>query len=154
MYIIFVWQFIYKLKKYAGVYVCWMTWLQNIAFETLQWARLKLESGNRKIQYGRQAAILKVTSLQIYGPLRIATNNMHMKFEIEISKQTWIILQKPRRLQTDRWTRWIQDTLTLAIRTSSHDIASIVKSYIGFNNIITMSYVGLINSYVWLKTYP
>ena len=31
----------------------------------------------------------------------MATINMHMKFEIEIPKQTWLMLRKPRRLQTD-----------------------------------------------------
>ena len=30
----------------------------------------------------------------------MATNNMHMKFEIEIPKRTWITLQKPCRLQS------------------------------------------------------
>ena len=29
---------------------------------------------------------------------------MHMKFEIEIPKQTWVMLRKPCRLQTDRRT--------------------------------------------------
>ena len=79
-------------------------------------AKLKLESGNQKIQDGRQAAILKVTSMKIYRPLPMATNNMHIKFEIEIPKQTWVMLQKSCRLQTDgrtdrqtdRRTRWIQ----------------------------------------------
>ena len=40
--------------------------------------------------------------------LSIATNNMHVKFEIEIPKQTWVMLQKPCCLQTDEWTRCIQ----------------------------------------------
>ena len=31
----------------------------------------------------------------------MTTINMHMKFEIEIPKQTWLMLQKPCRLQTD-----------------------------------------------------
>ena len=34
----------------------------------------------------------------------MATINMHMKFEIEIPKQTWLILRKPCRLQTDGQT--------------------------------------------------
>ena len=47
----------------------------------------------------------------------MATINMHMKFEIEIPKETWVMLRKPCRLQTDgrtdgqtdgRRTRWIQ----------------------------------------------
>ena len=31
----------------------------------------------------------------------MATINMHMKFEIEIPKHTWLMLRKPFRLQTD-----------------------------------------------------
>ena len=67
-------------------------------------AKVKLESGNQKIQYGHQAAILKVTSLKINRLLPMATINMHMKFEIEIPKQTWLMLRKPCRLQTDGQT--------------------------------------------------
>ena len=67
-------------------------------------AKVKLESGNQKIQYGRQAAILKVTSLKINRLLPMATINMHMKFKIEIPKQTWLMLRKPCRLQTDGQT--------------------------------------------------
>ena len=64
-------------------------------------AKVKLESGNQKIQYGRQAAILKMTSLKINRLLPMATINMYMKFEIDIPKQTWLMLRKPCRLQTD-----------------------------------------------------
>ena len=32
------------------------------------------------------------------------TINMHMKFEIEIPKETWLMLRKPCRLQTDGQT--------------------------------------------------
>ena len=63
-------------------------------------------------------AILKVTSVKINRLLPMATINMHMKFEIEIPKQTWLMLWKPCHLQTDgrmdrrtdRQTRWIQYT--------------------------------------------
>ena len=61
-------------------------------------AKLKLESGNQKIQYGHQAAILKVTSLKINRLLPMTTINMHMKFEIEILKQTWLTSRKPCHL--------------------------------------------------------
>ena len=47
------------------------------------------------------AAILKVTSLKTNRLLPMATINMHMKFEIEIPKQTWLMVRKPCRLQTD-----------------------------------------------------
>ena len=46
--------------------------------------------------------------------LPMATNNMHIKCQIEIPKQTWVLLRKPCRLQTDgqtdRRTRWFQYT--------------------------------------------
>ena len=47
---------------------------------------------------------MKVTSLKINRLLLMATTNMHMKFEIEIPKQTSVMLRKPCRLQTDRRT--------------------------------------------------
>ena len=59
-----------------------------------------LESENQKIQYGHQAAILKVTSLKINRLLPMTTINMHMKFEIEIPKQTWLTSRKPCHLQS------------------------------------------------------
>ena len=34
----------------------------------------------------------------------MATINMHMKFEIEIPKETWLMLRKPCRRQTDGQT--------------------------------------------------
>ena len=75
-----------------------------------------LESGNQKIQYGRQAAILEVTSLKINRLLPIATINMHMKFEIEIPKQTWLMLRKPCRLQTDGQTDGQGESSILQLR--------------------------------------
>ena len=77
---------------------------------------MKLQSGNQKIQYGRQTAILKVTPLKINRRLPMATINLHMKFEIEIPKQTWLMVWKPCRTdgwtdgRTDGRTRWIQYT--------------------------------------------
>ena len=64
-------------------------------------AKLKLDSGKKKIKDGRQAAILTVTLLKINTLLPMVTNNMHIKLEIEIPKQTWVMLRKPCRLQTD-----------------------------------------------------
>ena len=93
----------------------WCCW-KSIGFYPYTWvlcpwslklifkAKVKLESGNQIIQYGHQAAILKVTSLKINRLLPMATINMHMKFEIEIPRQTWLMLQKPCRLQTDGQT--------------------------------------------------
>ena len=53
-----------------------------------------------KIQYSYQAAILKVTSVKINRLLPITTINMHMKFEIDIPKQTWLTSRKPCHLQS------------------------------------------------------
>ena len=71
------------------------------SFDLIFKAKQKLESGNRKIQDGRQSTILKVTSLESNRLLPMVTNNMHMKFQIEIPKQTWVMLRKPCCLQTD-----------------------------------------------------
>ena len=67
-------------------------------------AKQKLESGNRKLQDVRQATILNVISLKINRLLPMATNNKHMKFQIEIPKQTWVTFRKPCRLQMDGQT--------------------------------------------------
>ena len=75
-------------------------WSLNMIFK----AKVKSQSGNRNIQNGQQAAILKVTSLKIHRVLPISTNNMHMRFENEILKQSWVMLRKPCRLQTDGQT--------------------------------------------------
>ena len=57
-------------------------------------AKLKLESGNWKIQFVCQA-VLKVTSLKINRLPPIATNNMLMKlFVIDIAMQTWVTLRR------------------------------------------------------------
>ena len=92
---------------YTKVLCCW-------SLELTFTVKPKLESGNQEIQYGCQATILKVTSLKIYRFLPMATINLHMKFEIEIPKQTWLMLRKPCRLQTDGqtdgWTTRIQYT--------------------------------------------
>ena len=74
--------------------------LCHLSLELIFKAKLKLESGNQKIQYGHQAAILNVTSLKINRLLPMTTINMHVKFEIEILKQTWLTLWKPCHLQS------------------------------------------------------
>ena len=74
--------------------------LCHLSLELIFKAKLKLESGNQKIQYGHQAAILKVTLLKIYRLLSMTTINMHMNFQIEIPKQTWLTLWKPCQLQS------------------------------------------------------
>ena len=62
-------------------------WSWDLIFK----AELMLESRHRKKkQYGYQEAILKVSSMKMNRPLPLATSNMHMQFEIEIPKQTWV----------------------------------------------------------------
>ena len=46
----------------------------------------------------------KLISLKINRLLPMTTINMHVKFWIEIPKQTWLMFRKPCRLHTDRRT--------------------------------------------------
>ena len=73
------------------------SWSLKVIFKV----KVKLKSGNQKTQYGRQAAILKVTLMKINGLLPMATINMHMKLEIEIPEQTLLMLRKTTT-STDR----------------------------------------------------
>ena len=86
-------------------------WSLDLIFK----AKHKLESGNQKIQDGHQAAILKVTSLKINRLLPMATNNMHVKFQIkfqsklELSSGNHVVYRRTDG-RTDGRTRWIQYT--------------------------------------------
>ena len=57
-------------------------------------AKLKSESGNQKIQYDHQAAILKVTYLKINRLLSIHTSNVQLKFRLDIQSQTEVRVWK------------------------------------------------------------
>ena len=104
----FCWK---SIDSYQYTYVL-CRWSLRLIFK----AKVKLESRNQNIQYGSLAAILKVTSLKINRLLPMATINMHMKFEIQIQMQIWVMVRNPCRLQTDGRTdgrtRWIQYTPT------------------------------------------
>ena len=63
-------------------------------------ANRKLEAGNQKMQNSRQAAILRVMSMKINRLLPMTTINVHMKFDIETPKRTWLTFQKPCCLQS------------------------------------------------------
>ena len=78
------WHIWKSIAFFPYTLVMWY-WRLDLIFKANQ----KLEYGNRKIQDGRQAAILKVTSLKITRLLPMATNIMHMKFQIEIPKQSY-----------------------------------------------------------------
>ena len=71
-------------------------WSLDLIFK----AKQKLESGNPKIQYGRQAAILEVTLLKINGLLTMDTNDVAVKFGLDIQSQTKVRVPKPKN---PRW---------------------------------------------------
>ena len=73
-----------KINRLLPIYIS----IVPLKFEVDIQSQSKVSPENKKIQYGRQAAILKMTSLKINRLLPMATISMHMKFEIEISKQT------------------------------------------------------------------
>ena len=55
------------------------------------------ESRNRKIQYGHQAAILKMTSLKINRLLPIYISIRPLKFELDIQSQSKVRVWKPKK---------------------------------------------------------
>ena len=59
-------------------------------------AKLKLESGNQKIQYGCQAAILKLTWMKIIRLLPKHISIVPLKFGVDIHSQTNIRVWKPK----------------------------------------------------------
>ena len=68
-------------------------------------SKLDLHSGNhatyrvqkRKIQYGRQAAILKMTLLKIDRLLPIYISIVPLKFEVDIQSQSKVRVWKPKK---------------------------------------------------------
>ena len=68
------------------------------SFEFIFKAKLKLESGNHKIQYGCQVTILKLTPLKINRFLPIYTSILPLKFGVDIQSRTKIRAQKRRGL--------------------------------------------------------
>ena len=89
------WQCWKSIGFFPYTYVNW-NWSLDLIFN----AKLKLESGNWKIKYGHYAVILKVTYLKFNRLWHMATNNMYMKFKIEIPKQNRVTLRKPCHLQS------------------------------------------------------
>ena len=79
-------------------------------------AKLNLESGNQKIQYGRQAAILKVTLGFAYGHHQHANEiwNWNSMANLTYTLETMLSIDRPMDGQTDSQTdgptRWIQYT--------------------------------------------
>ena len=59
-------------------------------------AKLKLECGNKKIQYGRLAAILKLTLRKINRLLHIYISIVPLKFGVDIQSQSKARVWKPK----------------------------------------------------------
>ena len=55
------------------------------------------ESKNRKIQYGHQAAILKMMLLKINRLLPIYISIVPLKFEVDIQSQSKVRVWKPKK---------------------------------------------------------
>ena len=70
--------------------------LCHLSLELIFKAKLKLESGNQKIQYGCLAAILKLTLLKINRPVHIYISIVLCKFGVDIQNQTKIRVWKPK----------------------------------------------------------
>ena len=70
--------------------------LCQLSLELIFKAKLKLESGNQKIQYGCLVAILKVTLLKINRLLPIYISIVPLKFGVDIQSQTKVRVWKPK----------------------------------------------------------
>ena len=76
----------------------YMQVLCHLSLELIFKAKLKLESGNQKIQYGCLAAILKLTLLKINRLLHIYRyiSIVLLKFGVDIQSQTKVRVWKPK----------------------------------------------------------
>ena len=70
--------------------------LCHLSLELIFKAKLKLESGNQKIQYGCLAAILKLKFLKINRLLHIYISIVLLKFGVDIQSQTKVRVWKPK----------------------------------------------------------
>ena len=70
--------------------------LCHLSLELIFKAKLKLESGNKKIQYGCLAAILELTLLKINRPLQIYISIVLLKFGVDNQSQTNVRVWKPK----------------------------------------------------------
>ena len=70
--------------------------LCHLSLELIFKAKLKLESGNKKIQYGCLAAFLKLTLLKINRLLHIYISIVLLKFGVDIQSQTKVRVSKPK----------------------------------------------------------
>ena len=70
--------------------------LCHLSLELIFKAKLKLESGNQKIQYGCLAAISKLTLLKINRLLHIYISIVLLKFVVDNQSQTKLRVWKPK----------------------------------------------------------
>ena len=70
--------------------------LCHLSLELIFKAKLKLGSGNQKIQYGCVAAILKLTLLKINRLLHIYISIVLLKFGVDIQSQSKVRVRKPK----------------------------------------------------------
>ena len=70
--------------------------LCHLSLELIFIAKLKLEAGNQKFQYGCLAAILKLTFLKINRLLHIYITIVPLKFGVDIQSQTKVSVSKPK----------------------------------------------------------
>ena len=78
-------------------------WSLDLIFK----AKLKLESGHWKIQYGHQAAILKVALLKNNRLLSIYTSNLLLKFGLDIQGRIKVkSLETEKSNMATRWQFW------------------------------------------------
>ena len=70
--------------------------LCHLNLELIFKAKLKLESGNKKMQYGCLAAILKLTLLKINRLLHIYISIVLLKVGVDIESQTKVTVWKPK----------------------------------------------------------
>ena len=70
--------------------------LCHLSLQLIFKAKLKLESGNQKFQYGCLAAILKLTLLKINRLLHIYISIVPLKFGVDIQSQTKVRVWKTK----------------------------------------------------------
>ena len=70
--------------------------LCHLSLKLIFKAKLKLESGNQKIQYGCQAAILEITLLKINRLLPIYISIVPLKFKVDIQSLSKVRVRIPK----------------------------------------------------------
>ena len=90
------WKSIGSYPYICNIYMLYVTVLCHLSLQLIFKAKLKLESGNQKFQYGCLAAILKLTLLKINRLLHIYISIVPLKFGVDIQSQTKVRVWKPK----------------------------------------------------------